>query len=264
MTAIGPVDLIFISHIHPDHHDPAFLRRYLAAHPKARLIIGPQQPPHLAHKMRIDGFKPEIAERLTIGGTELLIVPNEDDAGPQSEIDSALAVRRGTQSVVNLNDNPFVPRPARKRRQFLDLFAHYLKALDPKKAMPFAGKYYLGGPLARLNRYRGIPDAVEVQHEHGGRVVVLADGGNANYDLDTGAASAVRDAPYDLDAIDAYLSGFGIEGYDHEREICGEPQHALPILPLLASAKKRARVKVKMDEPYWLVLRPKSMAGRSC
>ncbi len=250
--------------------------------------------------MRIAGFKPEIAERLTIGETELLIVPNEDDAGPQSEIDSALAIRRGTQSVVNLNDNPFGPRQvarllefcpggrpdfallpysgagpypqtfefaepaqleaavARKRRQFLDLFARYLKALDPKKAMPFAGKYYLGGPLARLNRYRGIPDAVEVQREHGGRVVVLADGGNASYDLDTGAASAVRDAPYNLEAIDTYLSGLGIEGYDYEREIRREPQHALPILPLLANAKKRARANVKVDGPYWLVLRPKS------
>lgn len=124
--------------------------------------------------------------------------------------------------------------------------------------MPFAGKYYLGGPLARLNRYRGIPDAVEVQREHGDRVVVLADGGGASYDLDTGVASAVRDTPYDLDAIDAYLSGLGIEGYDYEREVRREPPHALPILPLLASAKKRARAKVKMDEPYWLVLRPKS------
>ena len=300
VAAIGPVDLIYVSHIHPDHYDPAFLHRYLARYPAARLAIGPQQPPYLATKMRIDGFKPEIAERLSLGATELLIVPNEDEAGPRSEIDSALAIRRHGMSVLNLNDNPFVERQverllafcpggkpdfallpysgagpypqtfefaspeelaaavARKRRQFLDGFTRYLRRLDPKKAMPFAGKYYLGGPLAALNRLRGVPDAVDVADEHGERVVVLADGGTATYDLVTGRASAVRTEPYDQDLIDAHLRSLAVASYDYERELQLDADRVLPMLPLLASAKKRARGKVRIEEPYWLILKPRS------
>ena len=44
VAAIGPVDRIFVSHIHPDHYDPIFLRRYFAAHPDAKLVIGAQEP----------------------------------------------------------------------------------------------------------------------------------------------------------------------------------------------------------------------------
>lgn len=300
VETIGPVDAIYISHVHPDHYDPAFLRRYLAVHPAARLLIGPQKPPHLANKMRIDGFRPEIVEALRLGDTELLIVPNQVDDDPKSEIDSALAVRAGGQAVVNLNDNAVVPAqvarlrdfcpegkvgfallpysgagpwpqtfefpdPARldaaaerKRQQFLGVFATYLELLDPVKAMPFAGKYWLGGPLRRLNRHRGVPDAVEAKAAHGDRVVVLADGGRAVYDLDTGKASAERLAPYDPAAVDAYLAGVDFRGYDYERELAPLPDRTLPILPLLTAAKRRARGRIRIDDSYWLVVRPDS------
>ncbi len=300
IAAIGPVDLIYISHIHPDHYDPIFLRRYLAAHPAARLIIGAQQPPYLANRMRIDGFRPEIVERLSVGETELLIVPNRADNDPKSEIDSAIAIRSGNRCVVNMNDNAFVPAQVarilefcpggrvdfallpysgagpypqtfefedaaqlaaaaeRKHEQFLDLFATYLDALRPLKALPFAGKYYLGGPLRRLNPYRGVPDAVELRARHGDRVVVLADGGQASYDLDTGIASAERHQPYDTAAIDAYLEGLDFNGYDYEREIVPLPSRSLPLLPVLMAAKRKARAKVRIDDPCWLVLRPEA------
>jgi UDP-MurNAc hydroxylase len=297
IAAIGPVDLIWISHIHPDHYDAAFLRRFLAVHP-ARVLIGPQRPPHLANKMRIDGFTPEIAETLSIGGTDLLIVPNESDEGPISEIDSALVVRAEGRSVVNMNDNPVCPHQIarirafcpegrvdfallpysgagpypqtfdfadeqarreaaeRKKAQFLGLFEQYLEALDPVRAMPFAGKYHLGGRLRPLNPYRGVPDAMAVKARHGDRVVVLADGGSAAYDLATGIASAARAAPYDQAAIDAALAPLDDVVPDWENEIRPLPGHALPLLPLLTAAKQRARARVPIAESLTLVIRP--------
>lgn len=298
VATIGPVDLIYISHIHPDHYDPAFLRRYLAAYPKARLVIGRLEPPHLLNKMRNDGFAPEAAERRSIGRTELLIVPNYVAGDAKTEIDSALAVRCGDRALVNLNDNAFQPAQvarlrdfcpgrrvdfallpyagagpypqtfefedrtallaaaAEKREQFLRLFKIYLDALDPAKAMPFAGKYYLGGALAALNPVRGVPDAVELLARHGERVIVLADGGHATYDLETGMASACRTVPYDATAIEAHLRAVAARPFDYEREIAPLDGRALPILPLLAAAKARARAKVKLDRNYWLVIRP--------
>ncbi|MGH7087698.1 MAG: MBL fold metallo-hydrolase [Stellaceae bacterium] len=297
VATIGPADLVYISHIHPDHYDPRFLRRYLAAYPTAQLIIGAQQPPYLANKMHLDGFAPHVVDALAVGGTDLLIPINYTSGDPKSEIDSALAVRAAGRSVVNLNDNPFAPdQVARirefcgdridfallpyagagpypqtfhfadrrlleaaveeKRRQFKALFARYLEALDPIKAMPFAGKYYLGGALAPLNPYRGIPDAVELIARHGDRVMVLADGGKAYYDVERSIASASRTEPYDQAAIERHLRTVGAGGFDYEREVAPYPDHPLPILPLLAAAKSRARTKVKLADPYWLVIRP--------
>ena len=301
IETIGPVDLVWISHIHPDHYDPAFLRQYFAAYPAARLVTGPQEPPYLVNKMRQDGFRPEVVETLSLGDTDLLIVPNRVPGDPKTDLDSALAVRARRLSVVNMNDNMFQPgqiarlknfcsggrvdfallpysgagpypqtfafaddaalaaASARKREQFLSLFDAYLAAFDPVRAMPFAGKYYLGGALAHLNPLRGVPDAVELLERHpGGRVFVLADGGRATYDLATGIASDCRTARYDPAAIAAHLRREAAQPFDYAREIAPLDGRHLPILPLLSAAKTRARAKVTLDEPYWLVIRPEA------
>lgn len=296
---IGPVDIIYISHIHPDHYDFRFLRRYCAAYPGVRLLIGAQHPPYLANKMRSDGFVPEVAETLRIGSTEILIAPNKVGNGEGSEIDSALVIRSDEQSIVNINDNPFMPAQIarildfcpggkvdfamlpysgagpypqtyefsnetalltageRKREQFIAVFERYCRALNPVRAMPFAGQYYLGGRLGRFNRYRGVPDAVEVARRFD-NALVLADGGHAVYDLDTGRASALRTEPYDPAAIEAHLRQFDGVAYDYEREIQLDPDHHFPFLPLLVAAKRHARSKVRVNDPWWIVLRPET------
>jgi UDP-MurNAc hydroxylase len=45
-----------------------------------------------------------------------------------------------------------------KEIQFLNLAIRYIEKVKPKYYMPFAGTYILGGSLANLNKFRGVPD----------------------------------------------------------------------------------------------------------
>jgi UDP-MurNAc hydroxylase len=108
--SIGDVDIIYVSHIHPDHFDPLFLRDYFAEYGVKEIIIADHVPNHLAAKMRGDGFKPTVlAGPRSIGQTRLEIVPHR--TGSKFDIDSALIVKfqngGRTHCVVNANDIVF-------------------------------------------------------------------------------------------------------------------------------------------------------------
>jgi UDP-MurNAc hydroxylase len=292
ISTIGPVDLIFISHIHPDHYDPIFLRKYLAAYPDARIVAGRHAPPILNAKLAADGFEFTVVDHCRHGETDIWILPNRTRA---VNIDSALVVRRQDQAVANLNDCPFdepqverirelcagarmmalipyggatvhpqafifeneddlVAAGRAKERHFLDIFHRYIEALSPDAVLPFAGKHWLGGPLMEQNQYRGIPDPVVAAREAGERAVVLADGGKATFDLDTMTASAVRTEPYDRDEVERYLLQMPFPGYAYEREIKPDPERELPILPLLNVALARARAKTPIADPCWVII----------
>ncbi|MEJ0037608.1 MAG: MBL fold metallo-hydrolase [Gammaproteobacteria bacterium] len=294
VEVIGPVDIVFISHIHPDHYDPKFLHAYLARYPGTRVIISSKGSPHLGLKMKIDRITAEAVEDLQVGATRLTVVPN---GAYDVNIDTALVVSHGTHSVVNMNDNPFdeaqiervlaacpdgrpsfallpyagagpypqtfaFPSPEklreaadRKRRQFLDLFRRYTARLNPVRCMPFAGKYFLGGSLASLNPHRGVPDAVEALAEDA-RALLLADGGHARYDLETREASAVRTERYDPAALELFLRELGSASFEYEKELDFSHRSGLPFVPLLMAAREKARRKVKIAEPYWLCIQP--------
>lgn len=107
-SLIGDVDFIYISHIHPDHYDPAFLQEYIAGreHPP-KLLIGARQSNILQMKMKQDGFAPQVLEtELRTGATSLRIVPHE--TGSASDIDTALLVAwqgdERVHRVANTND----------------------------------------------------------------------------------------------------------------------------------------------------------------
>ena len=85
---------------------------------------------------------------------------------------------------------------ASKKKQ--DLFKRYLKFTDKIASahrLPFAGKYALCGKLSILNKYRGVADAVEVRKFDDG-AIVLEDGGNSYFDIETMVASSERDVEY--------------------------------------------------------------------
>ena len=294
IDVIGPVDAIYVSHIHPDHYDAKFLRRYLAAHPGTRLLIGDTDPPHLARKMRIDGFEPEVVTTTTIRATELTIIPNRAYDEVDS-IDTALVVRKDGLSVVNMNDNPidveqitavldaaggpptvaFLPYSGggpypqtyefgapeaqwaaaqAKREQFLAVYSEYVDRLQPRVAVPFAGKYWLGGPLSALNAMRGIPDAVEAASREPHVSVVLDDGGHAFVDLRTLDGSAIRKDPYDERDVEHYLRSLDFGGYDYERELTPADGRPLPLLPAFHAAYAKALRRTRADSTFWFCI----------
>jgi UDP-MurNAc hydroxylase len=104
---IGQVDAIYISHIHPDHYDPDFLRQYFAAYGEKPLLIADHSPNYLLSKMRAEGFQATVLkEPLSFGATNVTILPHK--TGSISDIDSALIVEYhdGTRvhRVANAND----------------------------------------------------------------------------------------------------------------------------------------------------------------
>lgn len=107
LTTIGEVDYIYVSHVHPDHYDPKFIKNYFARYGEKPIIIAAHSPNHLENKMRIDGLKASVlSEPLYLGTTTLEITPHK--TGSASDIDSALVVRfndgRREHVVLNAND----------------------------------------------------------------------------------------------------------------------------------------------------------------
>ncbi|MFS4461115.1 MBL fold metallo-hydrolase [Bdellovibrio sp. HCB2-146] len=302
ISVIGEVDYLYISHIHPDHYDAKFLKKYTEVYPSVKIIVGETSPPYLFQKMKADGFKPEVVNSMIVGSTEVTILQNR--SYEVDNIDTALVVVQNDLSVVNMNDNPFDPQQVsevlakcphgrpnvaliphsgagpypqtyffesdelrlraedKKKRQFLELYSQYLNALKPLKAIPFAGQYFLGGPLSALNDRRGVCDAVEVAERFPDLSVVLADGGDAFIDVQTLESSAVRTSVYDPDEIRTHFNKMSFGGYDYECELRPYVEHTLPIFPLLKSAYSRAIASTSVREDFWFAIKLVNQANK--
>lgn len=254
VSAIGAVDFVYISHIHPDHYDPQFLRVLLEKNPACVVIVGIENQNFLIAKMRRDGFHPTSIGTLAAGKTEIGIFPNSAHGGVN--IDSALTVKSGEVSIVNMNDCPFDEAQVRrirqfcgrnpdlaclpyagagpypqmyefedenarlvameqKRNQFVGLFDRYLSAFNPRYAMPFAGLYYLGGKLRLRNEFRGVPDALEIKQQFGESILVLKEG-EGEIDLISGDIKHSRTETYDMGLRNRYLAQFDEIVYPYE------------------------------------------------
>lgn len=103
---VGDVTHLYISHLHHDHYDPAFLRQYVA---KDAAVILPAYPlPHLEEALRGLGFSSFIHTRndepVDIGEgvrvtVHALVAPTDGPIG-----DSCLLVDDGETRVLDLND----------------------------------------------------------------------------------------------------------------------------------------------------------------
>jgi len=137
---IGKHDLIYVSHIHPDHYDPKFIKEYLKVYPDTIVLIA--EGVFLDKKMDADGIPylspttiepylrskglpaygstfmmAQTSEMFFWNKTFIAIVPN--DTGSISDIDTALVVRYQNDNwfdtgdgarfhtVINMNDNQF-------------------------------------------------------------------------------------------------------------------------------------------------------------
>ncbi len=219
IRTLGKCDYIYISHIHPDHYDPVFLKKYLELYPDVKIIIADFKNNFLSKKMTQNQIPHSVVSSLKLGETELKIFPNESSS---YDVDSALVILSQGKSLLNLNDNLYHeqqldqilsycqhkidlacmtytgagPYPqtyygdeltlkqkaAAKKSEFFSRYMKLKAKLSPHFILPFAGKYLLGGRLAQLNPYRGVADAVEVASICE-QAIVLDDGGDAYFDL---------------------------------------------------------------------------------
>lgn len=110
LLTCGNSDYVYISHIHPDHYDPKFLRQYFCKYGNKCLLIAKRSNNHLYKKAVSDGFdviEVDTTLGLKIRNTHLYIVPHNSKGS--NNIDSSLIIRNHdahgkTHTVVNLND----------------------------------------------------------------------------------------------------------------------------------------------------------------
>ena len=95
-------DLIYVSHIHPDHYDPRFLHQLFDRYGEKPVLIPAFERNFLELKARADGIDVASLREADFGATRVAIVPNV--TGSASDVDSALVVHAEGQTFVNLND----------------------------------------------------------------------------------------------------------------------------------------------------------------
>lgn len=249
LERIERYDLIYISHIHPDHYDSVFLRQYLKKYPDTRIIAKER---FLINCLRKEGFK--LYEGNGIKNTEFQIFLN--DTGSASDIDTALVVKYLEHSIVNMNDNPFDekqiqdikdyigkkptiallgytgagPYPQNfytdpltlirlaeeKKQEFFRRYKQFDKALNAKINIPFAGQYLLGGKLAYLNNYRGVADATEVLGFDCKSLVMKEDSEIDCSFNSADIANCIRTEPYDKTDMAMYIQSISSRPLDYE------------------------------------------------
>lgn len=284
---IGDVDYVYISHIHPDHYDPFFLRDFFKFWGEKTLLVSNQKANYLLKKASADGFKVKVIDQLIIGNTTLNIIPNETSS--PFDVDSALTVNHQGLSFLNLNDNIFNPdqnqlvhsvledlrfaaiafSPAgpyphtyhtdttellqesnRMKLHALSKFFEFLNEYRPSAVLPFAGQYLLGGKLHVLNEYRGCSDAVELLSVDS-RVVVLSSDTTSYYDLEKNCSvGPTRARPYPLEAFRERISEICQKPLCYETDISIDST-IVPMGRLIKSAYERAHQRSECVNSYY-------------
>lgn len=291
IALIGKHDIIYVSHIHPDHYDPRFLKEYLSVYPDTEIVIA--QGVFLDKKMQADDIPYTSIKwqgAVYRGSSRLNIIPN--DTGSISDIDTALIVTYTDHAVVNMNDNQYYkpqidkikefapkidialightgagPYPQtyykddtileqkaeEKKMKFFNRYSDMDAVLDARVNIPFAGQYILGGRLSHLNPYRGVSDAVEVL-EFDDKAVVLEQG--ASIDTVTFIPTETRTESFDIIQMERYASML-TEPMAYMKDFKYLAPNAIPWGRLLSKAAKNAFDKCEYDGEgeYFITIR---------
>tara|TARA_B100001540_G_scaffold295285_1_gene295935 strand:+ start:685 stop:1971 length:1287 start_codon:yes stop_codon:yes gene_type:complete len=297
LKLIGEVDFIYVSHIHPDHYDPDFIKKYFNKFGEHKILISDHNPNYLSYKMRGDGLIPTIIDEkkgMVVGNTIISILPH--DTGSISDIDSAISVKYknhkkenvvlnvndiimdakfikklGTlfpsidillcgytgagpypQTYFSLNDEILIEEANRKKGRFFDRYKELTSALNAKVNIPFAGKYLLGGKLAKLNDYRGVADAVEVL-DFDKNAIVLDDGKDSFIDTQNFIPSQARTKKYTREKINKRIDEIKNQKMDYERLINKDEVHKLPLNRIILKSYKNAIKKSEVNKDYFFV-----------
>jgi UDP-MurNAc hydroxylase len=295
LETIGDVDIIYVSHIHPDHYDPKFIKYYFSRYGVKEIIIANHQPNYLAQKMRADGIFPTIISNdLQIFNTSVQIIPHY--TGSISDIDSILILKYNDSNrvhcVVNTNDAIFdrdlifklnnaapvidilmcgytgagsypqtyydvtddeiVIKADLKKQQFFERYKYLINNVKSKVNIPFAGKYILGGHLSKLNKFRGVADAVEILQIDPKAIILSDNDGKINTsDL---VPNNARTKPYSMELIDQRLSEIEDVKMNYEKYFETIEVDILPLKRLLVSAARNAKNKSECNFDYYFLI----------
>ena len=192
-------DYVWISHVHPDHFDPATLRS-LGSVPK-KILVADFEPPTLQRALEEAGFSsftlPSDRWTLIESGLEVIAIPFDtmdsvllvrtvdgivafisDTALDQKTADRMLALAGGRVDLAYVQYAGAGPWPQcfeisssdtmiaakKKESQFLKRTQSYWQMLGSPAVVIYAGEYELQGPLAQKNEFRGVPSRAQA-HE---------------------------------------------------------------------------------------------------
>ena len=243
--------MIYISHIHPDHYDIHFLKKYFKKYGLKKIIISERNKTKDFLKQSItDKFNAIIINKFKKDKNfEIQVIESEPNS--KLGIDSCLLINdfKLNKSILNLNDciyskdlsqrikkqiplnfeiaTAFLPysgansfphtyvnysknelkKQIKSKENFnLNRFKKFVKDLDPKIIVPFAGKYYLGSTkkLIDMNNKRGIIDPLILKNNFK-NVVIPNDGGSSYIDIIQEKCTSERLHLYDYNLIKKYL-----------------------------------------------------------
>ncbi|MDD9798448.1 MAG: MBL fold metallo-hydrolase, partial [Alphaproteobacteria bacterium] len=119
---ISKPDLIYISHIHPDHYDPIFLKKLFERFGEIEIVIPDLTPNYLFLKGKLDGIRLTPTRQFKNAQIELFI--EENDTGSISDIDSALIVKdlSSNKTLLNLNDCIYNQKHVDKLKEIISTF----------------------------------------------------------------------------------------------------------------------------------------------
>ena len=92
LSVIKEPDVIYISHIHPDHYDPIFIKKLFERYGEKPVFIPSFEKNYLYHKAKADGIRVTEIKEIKYGDTNIHIIPNVH--GSDSDIDSALLITK--------------------------------------------------------------------------------------------------------------------------------------------------------------------------
>lgn len=293
IEVIGDVDFIYISHIHPDHYDPIFLKQYFEVYGEKKIFI-PDYPHNnfLQKKGNFDGFELNPTKDYCFKDTKLTIFPQSNTG---HDIDSALLVSYKGIGALNLNDCGWEDKQVNDIRSVInsDNLDLRFMACSYTAAGPYPQTYYdVSGDLMEIadkhsklyiQRYLqfskeysapielpfagayllGGKNAVLNKYRavidpieikhHAPNAVVLKEG-NGEVDLVTLSAKNERFDYYGEDELDERIAEISGAKYDYETEI-KIPAKDINWPRIVPAAYKKALAKSNLDYDYYFAFK---------
>ena len=133
-----------------------------------------------------------------------------------------------------MDENEKMQAAKSKELQFLNFGIKFIEKIKPKYYMPFAGTYLLGGKLAQLNKYRGVPKLHEALDYFEKNLEVYSTGFLLNpfeyFDLKNDKFSSIY-KPYSKNEDEDYLEKISKHKFDYENDTFPDDNSIINLIP---------------------------------